>query len=221
MADMVKLVLEARNEKGKEAVKKLRPTGYIPAVFYGPEYKESVPVKVKALDIAAIVRSGHWETVRFNVTLPDGKEEMCLMRDVQKNFLNDDILHVDFFQLMRGRKVSINVPIVLEGREVCVGLKSGGVVEQLLYEVEIDVLPQEIPDSIVINVKDLDLNEGVYLKELPLTESAELLVDPEDMVVTVGLPKIEEEPEVEEEVAPGEVEVVAKGKAKEAEEEEE
>ena len=82
MADMVKIVLEERNEKGKQAVKKLRPTGYVPAVFYGPEYRDAVTVKVKASDIAAVIRSGHWETVRFNASLPNGREEMCLMRNI-------------------------------------------------------------------------------------------------------------------------------------------
>lgn len=152
MADMVKIVLEERNEKGKQAVKKLRPTGYVPAVFYGPEYRDAVTVKVKASDIAAVIRSGHWETVRFNASLPNGREEMCLMRNIQRNLLNNEIIHIDFIQLLKGHKIAVNIPVVLEGREDCVGLKHGGIIEQLLYEVEIEVLPTEIPNSVSIDV---------------------------------------------------------------------
>lgn len=217
MADMVKIVLEERNEKGKQAVKKLRPTGYVPAVFYGPEYRDAVTVKVKASDIAAVIRSGHWETVRFNASLPNGREEMCLMRNIQRSLLNNEIIHIDFIQLLKGHKIAVNIPVVLEGREDCVGLKHGGIIEQLLYEVEIEVLPTEIPNSVSIDVSGLNVGEGFSVKDLALPKSADILVDLEELVVTVAQPKAEVEEE-EEEVEAGEVEVVAKGKAKEEEE---
>lgn len=220
MAEFVKIALEERSEKGKEAVKKLRPTGYVPAVFYGPEYKDSITAKVKVSEVAPLIRSGHWETIRILATLPDGKEEMCLMREVQKNIITKDVMHIDFIQLVKGRKVAVNVPVLLEGKEACAALKQGAVLEQTLYEIEMDVLPIEIPDSVVLNVSGLKVGDSFLVKDLSLPESAEIVIDPEEMVVSVALPQIETETEEEEEeTAAGEVEVVAKGKAKEEEEE--
>ncbi|MBN1333111.1 MAG: 50S ribosomal protein L25, partial [Synergistales bacterium] len=111
MTEIVTLSLENREDFGKEANKKLRKEGYIPAVFYGQEYKDSLRVKVKNSDLSRYANSSHWETVRFEVTLPGGKRELCLMREIQRDILNDEILHVDFIQLVKGHKVHVKVPV--------------------------------------------------------------------------------------------------------------
>jgi ribosomal protein L25, Ctc-form len=218
MSDILQVTLEAREKSGKQEATKLRNKGYVPAVFYGSGYPESIPVKVKSKDILPAVNSGHWETFRLDVTLPDGKIEMALMRDVQKNFLNGNLLHVDFYQLVSGQKVQVEVPVEILNRESCAGVKAGGILEQLLHEVSINVLPREIPDFLAVDVRNLELGQEIKLGDLPLPESAELLDDANATVVVAAEPRGSETAASETEGEQKEVEVLAKGKAKGQEE---
>jgi large subunit ribosomal protein L25 len=210
--------LEKREETGKQHCKKIRSEGKIPGVLYGHGYPKSIPFSVAVQSIAPVVQSGRWETARLDVVTPGGKKELCLMRDLQRNPLTGDILHVDLLQLKKGHKVSVNVPVEIIGREKCVGIKQGGVFEQLIHEVEMEVLPSEIPASIVIDVAGLSIDGAIRISDVEFPESAVLVLSPEEMIVTIAPARVEAEPvpeEEEEETA--EVEVVAKGKTKEEE----
>ena len=220
MSEMMKVVLESREEKGKGACKKLRPAGYTPCVFYGPQYPEAVRAKVKTAQIAKVVQSGRWETHAMTLSLPGGKEEMGLMREVQKDSITDKILHIDFLQLVKGHKITVNVPVELEGRDVCIGAKQGGVIDLLLREIPVEVLPSQIPSSFVVDVSNMDLGDLTLVKDIPLSDGIDLLVDPDEVVVSVVVPRIVVEEEAEEEEEQ-EVEVVSKGKEEDHKEEEE
>ncbi len=217
MSEILQVTLEARVKSGKQEATKLRKGGYVPAVFYGSGYPESLPVKVKSKDILPAVNSGHWETFRLEVTLPDGKTEMALMRDIQRNFLTGHLLHIDFYQLVSDQKVQVKVPIEILNRDACAGVKAGGILEQLFHEVSIDVLPREIPDVLSVDVRNLALGQEIRLKDLILPESAELLDDGDSTVVIAAEPR-EAEAAAPEEGEQKEVEVLAKGKAKSQEE---
>ena len=221
MSGISNITVEQRTEKGKGARSMMRAAGYVPGVVYGPGMKETIAVKVKSSVIAPFANSAHKETTRLSVELPDGKKELCLMREVQRDCISGKILHVDFMQLMSDRKIMVNVPVELVGREACVGLKQGGVIDQLLHDIEMDVLPGEIPDAIVIDVTNLELEKSIHVRDLTFPASAELKMHTDEIVVTVITPRaaIEEAAELSEE-EPKEVEVLAKGKAKSGEEEE-
>lgn len=211
MKELAKVALQERHETGKGACRKLRAEGQIPAVFYGPGYEGGLTVRADLLELAPVFKSGNWETSVLQLALPDGKEEMAIMKDVARDPLTGDLLHVDFYKLVKGHKVSVNVPVELVGRETCVGAKAGGVVELHLHEVVMDVLPSEIPDSVVVDISGLNLDESVLLSELSFPESAHVYAEDDAVVVAVSRPRsVEEEEEAEEEVT--EVEVVAKGK---------
>ncbi len=96
MSNFVSLNLETRETTGKETNKKLRKIGYLPAVFYGHDYPEGLPVKLEERPFMMQLRHSHWETLRIDATMPDGKVEMALIRDLQRDPLTDHILHVDF-----------------------------------------------------------------------------------------------------------------------------
>lgn len=217
MSELLQVTLEAREKSGKQEASRLRAEGYVPAVFYGRGYPDSIPVKVKSRDILPALNSGHWETYRLEVTLPDGKTEMALMRDVQRDFLNGNLLHIDFYQLVSGQKVLVKVPIEILNREICPGVKAGGILEQLFHEVSIEVLPREIPDVLSVDVKNLSLGEEIRLRDLALPESAELVDDGDLPVVIAAEPRAAEAAPAEESEQK-EVEVLAKGKAKNQEE---
>jgi large subunit ribosomal protein L25 len=147
--------------------------------------------------------------------LPDGRVEEALIKDLVRNPLTGDVLHMDFYQLVKGHKVTVKVPVELLNRETCVGVKTGGILEFLEREVEISVLPREIPEKIMIDVSALGLEESVHVRDLELPESSETLTDGNVVIVTVARAR-EVAEEVAEEETP-EVEVVGKGKKPEEE----
>lgn len=213
MTEVVSIKLEERMEKGKQEVRRLRSQGFIPATFYGTDYRDSLTVKVLKSEIYSSVNSAHRETVRLEASLPSGQKELCLMREIQRNPVNDEILHIDLLQLVKGHKIKVNVPIEAFNKDICKGIKLGGVFEQVIHEIELDVLPSEIPESIKVDVSGLELGSFIHLSDLALPESAEIAVDGEEVVFTVAHARAAAEETVEEE--PTEVEVVGKGKSKE------
>lgn len=215
-ADRIKL--EKREDSGKQACKKIRTEGKIPGVIYGPDFPGSLPFQVPSGNIVPLANSGRWETARLEVVIPGGKKALCLMRDLQRDPLTGNILHVDLLQLKKGHKISVNVPVEITGREKCIGIKQGGVFEQLIHEIEMEVLPKEIPDSLVIDITSLGIDAAVRVEDISMPASAVLELGPEEIVVSIGHARVEAEPEEGTEEEVGEVPVVSRGKAKEEEE---
>ena len=213
MSELVTIVMEPRTKSGKGAVGKLRAGGFTPCVFYGPELSEPVIGKVSTMQINRLLASSHWETMRVTLKLPSDDEEMCIIREVQRHPLTGKLLHIDFMRLLKGRKITVNVPVRINGRENCVGLKDGGVLESL-HEIEVETLPMNIPEFIEVDVSKLALGEMIHVKDLDLHDLT-VLADPEEVVAIVAIPKVFEEVTGGEEK---EVEVVAKGKAAKTEE---
>ena len=214
MSELVTIVMEPRVKGGKGAAGRLRKEGFTPCVFYGPELSEPIVGKVDATKMSRLLSTAHWETMRVNLKLPSGGEEMCLIRDVQRNPLTGNLVHIDFMRLLKGRKITVNVPVRIHGKEACPGIKEGGVLENL-FEIEIETLPVNIPESIDVDISKLVLGAMIHVKDLNLGEEVEILADPEEVVAIVATPKVVEEGLVAEEK---EVEVVVKGKAAKAEE---
>jgi len=142
------------------------------------------------------------------------------MREVQKDHITGRILHIDFLQLVKGHKLTVNVPVELKGRDECKGVKLGGVIDLLLREVAVEVIPSRIPDSFHVDVSSLGLGAQFHVKDLALPEGVEVLADPDEVIVAVVVPRGVSEEEEAEAAGEKEVEVVAKGKAREAEAEE-
>ena len=208
MSELVTIVMEPRTKSGKGATGRLRAEGFIPCVFYGPELPEPVVGKVKTLQIDRLLAGSHWETMRITLKLPSGGEEMCILREVQRHPLTGKLVHLDFMRLLQGRKITVNVPIRINGRESCAGLKEGGVLENM-HEIEIETLPMNIPQFIDVDISKLALGEMIYIKDLKLSDVT-VLDDPDEVVAIVAMPKVVEEDAGGE---TREVEVMAKGKA--------
>jgi large subunit ribosomal protein L25 len=206
--------MEPRVKGGKGATGKLRKEGFTPCVFYGPELSEPVVGKIDTTRVTRLLNTGHWETMRITLKLPSGEEEMCIIREVQRDPLTGKLIHIDFMRLLKGRKVTVNVPVRIHGREACLGIKEGGVLENL-HEIEVETLPMSIPEFIDIDISKLALGDMIHVKDLDLGGDLTLLADPEEVVAIVATPKVVEEESVGEEK---EVEVLAKGKAAKAEE---
>ncbi len=213
MSELVTIVMEPRVKSGKGPMGELRREGFTPCVFYGPELVEPVVGKVNTIEINRILNSGHWETMRLSLKLPSGNEEMGIIREIQRDPLTGNLLHLDFMRLLKGRKVTVKVPVRIHGKEVCPGIKDGGVLENL-HEIEIETLPMSIPESIDVDISTLPLGEMIHVKDLMLGADFLVLADPDEVVAIVLTPRVVAEEVLGEEK---EVEVVAKGKAAKAE----
>ena len=212
MADIVTLVMESREKTGKGENGRIRRAGFVPCIIYGPEIKENIKGTVNMRELERIL-AGHWETTRLNVKLPDGSEELCIIREAQRHPITDMPLHVDFLHLVRGRKITVKIPVEVVGREDSQGVKDGGVLE-FTHELEVETLPMSIPDVITVDVSGLNVGDAIHVKDLKLPENVEVLADPEEIVANVVTSRGVEEAEPEEEApAAADVEVVAKGKA--------
>jgi large subunit ribosomal protein L25 len=197
----------------------LRAKGTIPAVFYGPEYKESVVGTVNGKELSQVADAPNWETSMIDLEMPDGRVEMALLRNVQRHVVTQNILHVDLYQLVKGHKVKVTIPIRVINKDICSGVKMGGILEQPVREIEIMALPKEIPSEIVLDTAKMAIGSEIFTRDLELPESAELLSSGDSVVLMVARPKsmVEAAPEETEDEAV-EVEVVGKGKRKEDEE---
>jgi len=219
------LKVKIRDKTGKGYARKLRKKGFIPAVLYGPHLKEGIPLEVEVSNLRSLL-SALSEGERI-ITLElvnkekDNKKEV-IIKDAQQSWLKGGLLHLDFYEIKRGEKISTEVPLRLVGEAP--GAKKGGVVEQLVREIEIECLPENIPPHIDIDLKDLDIGDSLRVKDLKLPPNIKVFTNPEEIVVSILSPISEEELEkLEEEkgVVIEEVEVVRKEKKEEVEEKEE
>lgn len=209
MSELVTIVMERREKSSPSALRALRLAGFVPCVYYGPEVKETISGKIDSVQIAKLLRGAHWESMRLNLRLPDGSKEMCLIREVQHDVITGKINHVDFMRLIGGRKITVYVPVVITGQEKSPGIKEGGTVDHI-KDLEIETIPINMPESIVIDVSDLGINDSVHVKDIPVKDY-EILSDPNEVVVSILPPRLEDEAVTAAEQK--EVEVVAKGKA--------
>ncbi len=214
---MAEIILKAqiREYKGRADANKARNEGKVPGVFYLKNEK-NIPIEVEALDLRSLIYTA--ETHIVSLELSDGSTEMCMLRDVQFDPITDKVVHFDLMGLIKGQVVTFEVPVSLEG--IPVGVKTGGVLTQIMQKVQIECMPKDLPQHIAVDVTHLEAGETLTVGDLTV-EGVTLLSDPAQAVAIVAHARVEEEPEGEEEETDedAEPEVIAKGKDDEAEEE--
>jgi len=191
----INLEVKTRERKGKEQTKKLRKNGIIPAVVYGAG-EEALALEVNSKDLRALLKATRGENVIINLNIDEGKDKSkkVLIREVQRDPVWDNILHVDFQHISLTEKITIKVPIHLVG--LSTGVKNeGGILEHILRELEVKCLATEIPQHVEVNVTELGIGDAIHVKDLKL-EGLEVLTDPNRSIVTVVPPTVFKEPEV-------------------------
>ena len=182
-----------KEDFGSAGARRVLASGRIPAVIYGKI--EPMHITVDAIDFQNKLRSISESTL---LTIKVGrKNHLVLMKDIQENVLLGKVLHVDFYEVTKGEILRANVSIVLEGNPE--GIKFGGVLEQIAYEVEVECLPQDLPRNIVVDVSHLGLNESIHMGAIELPPGVKALI-PEDTTIASVVSIREEvlEPEVDE-----------------------
>ena len=221
----VSLSANARDGKGKGAARSLRSQGQVPAVIYG-HGRQPQPLALNARDLDKLLSHIQAESTVIEVTV-DGHTAKTLIREIQRHPIKRQILHVDFQALVAGEKVTVSIPIVLLGVPEGVRLE-GGVLDQTLREIEIEVDPSNIPDHGEYDITNMVIGDSVHISDLKVPEGVEVIDDPETSVAVLAAPRavIEEVAAVAEPVegeagAVAEPEVLGRGKEEEEGEAEE
>jgi large subunit ribosomal protein L25 len=220
--DQITVEARPRDDRGKNAARRMRRQGHVPAVLYGGE-GNSLTLAVNTKQLSAIMRSQSGHNTIFKVKLPTG-EQSAMLKDWQVDPLLGTLLHVDLLRVAMDVRMRVKVPVHTFGEPQGVKLQ-GGIFEMVTREVEIECLPSDIPGEIRVDISELMIGKHLRVGDLPIdTAKIKLVTDPQRVVAHVVALRAEEEKPAEaaaaEAAAPAEPEVIKKGK-KEAEEGEE
>jgi len=210
-----------RDDRGKNAARRLRQTGQVPAVLYGGK-GESVAVTVNARQVTGILRSESGHNTIFTVKLPGG-EQKAMLKDWQVDPVKGTLLHVDMLRVAMDVRMRFKVPVHTFGEPQGVKLQ-GGIFEMVTREVEVECLPADIPEEFEVDITELLIGKQLRASDLPVDPAKiKLVTDPQRVIAHVVALRAEEEKPVEavaaEAVAPAEPEVIKKGKKEEEGEE--
>lgn len=220
MQQTVELGVKIREKKGSSFARNLRRAGSVPAILYG-HGMEPLPLQVSARELLKALQTKAGENVILQLKAEgrDLKESTCVIKDIQHDPVTDKIQHVDFTIVSLTEKIEVMVRVVIKNADDSAGVKAGGILDVVHHEVPVICTPLNIPDAITVDVKNMQINDAVHVRDLPLPEGVEYNtgeIEIEDVVVAVHAPK--QEKAAAEEEAATQPEVIEKGK-KPAEEE--
>jgi large subunit ribosomal protein L25 len=188
MAQIVSLAATPREQTGKGAARQARFQHKVPAVIYGHgRPTQSLMLDAHALEKALMGVEPASTLIDLTV---DGKQTRALIREIQRHPIRPDIIHVDFYEIHSGEKVTLKVPVHLVGAPDGVR-NGGGVLDQVTREVEIEVLPEHIPDRVELDVTALKIGDSLHVRDLTIP-NATILLGPDLTIATVVPPRAEE-----------------------------
>ena len=222
--EQIKLNSVIREVSGTSGAKQLRKEGKIPAVVY-KSGKIGINISTDKKELWKALHTEAGENALITLDISGGAKpakKTVIVQEIQHDPLSDEILHVDFHEISLKEKIKVSVPVQIKGEAE--GVKVGGVLNQVLWEMEVECLPTDIPEHIVINVSELKMNEAIHVKEVKVKDGVRFLDDADDVVVAVVPPQAEEVEETEAVEATeegAEPEVIKKGKKDEESDEKE
>jgi large subunit ribosomal protein L25 len=215
MAQPATIEAQTRSQTGKGAARTLRRAGRVPAVIYGHD-RPSEAVTVETLALTKLLGSFSAATTIVDVTVDRRAPVKALIREIQRDPLRPvEILHLDLYEVKADEKVTVSVPVRLVG--IPDGVRNfGGVLDQVLYSLEVEVLPADIPDHIDLDVTNLAIGHSLFVRDVSV-QKARILNPAESPVCSVVAPRTEEAPPAAaaaeaEAAAPAEPELIRKPK---------
>lgn len=191
MADNVDLQAKEREERGKNAARRLRASGMLPAVLYGDGGSTALAVPDRVVDYT-LQHLG--DNALYDIDLGTGGSTARIV-DVQRDPVTGRLIHVDFAPVDMLERIEVTVPVHVVGEAP--GTEEGGVLQQVAYEVRIETLPGDIPQELTLDVSSLGMNENLTLADLRLPERITLISDPEEVAAIVTAPTEITEEELE------------------------
>ncbi len=192
--DFVELKASLREEKGKEKNKKLRAVGMVPGVVYR-KGEAALSLKVDTKSLSKVLRTDAGENVIIKLFVEGDtkkKERIVVIKELQKNPVKDTLVHLDLNEISLTETLKVKVPIIAKGEAI--GVKQeGGVLQHVMWEVEIECLPINIPDKIEVDITSLKIGGTLSVKDVLPPEGVKILGDPESIIFNVEHVKTVEE----------------------------
>lgn len=207
----IELNAKTRTTKGNSPARAMRREGRVPAVLYGPN-TEPAMMSLDAHDLELIIKGGGLGRSIFNLHVDGAKTGTPVMiKELQSHPVSNELLHIDLYKVSMDREVRVAVPVVTTGKSI--GVEAGGLLQIIRRELEVACRPDNIPESIVIDITDLDIGHSVHVEDIETPENVEIPHDVNFTVLTVSSPKQEEEVEEEVEGEEGEEVEAAEGES--------
>ncbi|AEJ18946.1 50S ribosomal protein L25 [Gracilinema caldarium] len=184
--DHVVLTAQKRAVTGSADAARLRRNGKIPAVVYGRS-GQAMSIVLDALDFGRKIK-GVSESTLLNLSI-DGAQHEVFIKDTQRDIFKGSFIHVDFYEVEKGKTVHAKVPVRVIG--TAEGVRLGGILEAPLHELEVECLPKDLPEHIDIDVTNLKANEALHVRDLKLASEIRVLTNPEQVVALVKFAKAE------------------------------
>ena len=190
MADIT-LVAEQRPEKGSRPSGRLRRAGKVPAVVYGLGI-DTLMITVPARDLGHILAGESGANTLISLQV-DGDDVLTLARQIQRHPTRGELMHVDFIRIRRDVAVSAEIPVHLVGEAT--GVRDGGLMEQLIFNLTIEAMPGNIPVSLEVDVSALAIGDQIHVRDVPLGEGVATQVEDDAVVAQVAAPRVATEDE--------------------------
>ena len=187
MSNEFNLTVDKRELSNKGGRKRALKEGKIPGIYYSHDSKNSIPFYITKKEILNAQKA---DTQIFNISV-GGKKRNVLFKSVQYHPVTDEILHIDLYGIKMDQVVTVSIPILIEGSAK--GVVEGGILVQNLNEVEIDCLPSDIPQNILLDITNLEMGESLRCENLELDEKFSLKTPSDQIVVSVTQPAQETE----------------------------
>jgi large subunit ribosomal protein L25 len=193
--DTVQLDGKERNKTGKGASRKLRSTGRLPGIFYGPE-AEPIMLSIDYLELAKSLKGRPAENIIFDLRIDSNgrsQSKKVMIKELQRDPVTRDYLHVDFCEISMGKEIEASIPIQLVNTPI--GVTNGGLVEHIRRELSVVCFPKDLVDSVEVDVSGLDIGDTLRIGDIVLPPGLRSTEDEELTVATVIAPTITAEAE--------------------------
>ena len=200
--EVISININERTGAGKKNARKVRREGRIPCVLYGID--QNIHFSVRHKDIKPLVFTPNFKLAEINA---DGVSHKCFVKDVQLHPVTDEVMHMDFLKLEKGRRVNVEIPVRFHG--VSPGVKDGGTLTQKLRKLKVKVLPENIISEVSVDISELALGDTVRVRDIPEMEGVEIVNATSIPLASVQVPRALKSAEMEaaeEEAAAGEAE---------------
>lgn len=210
------LAAVSRDTRRKNAARRLRRDGRVPAVVYGGETREGRAIAVDPKEMLRILTSESGVNTLIALALDGGASSQVLVKEFQLDPVTNDLLHIDFYRLAMDKVITVTVPVTLTGEAA--GVKQqGGLVDFVSRDVQVECMPAEIPEHIEVDISALMIGDGIRLRDVVAGATWTPVSEPDTLLVHVVPPKVEEEEETEAEAAAAEGAEAAEGEGGDAE----
>ena len=201
-----------RREPGRSTARALRRQGVVPGVYYF-HGEDAIAISVHELDLRPLINTA--ESHLVNLSLEDGTKKLCILKDMSFDPITDRPVHFDLMGVAAGEAMKVSVPVALVGRAA--GQAEGGLVQQILNELDIECLPKNLPEHIEVDITALNIGDSLHVADLTV-ENMTVLTATDSTIVSITAPRVSgDEAEGEEGEGSMEPEVISKGKKEDEE----